>query len=68
MVDHIEQKALQYNVAQADSPSELAELVNAHMTVGWRPVGGVSVAIQSELDRDSLAVHDFFYVQAMVRP
>lgn len=59
MVDHVEPRP-RYNVAQADSPGDLAELVTEHMAQGWRPTGGVSVVAHSEPSM-------LLYVQAMVR-
>lgn len=52
---------MQYNVIRSMDDSDLIRKVNAAITEGWIPQGGVTIA-------SFMTVRDIIYFQAMVKP
>lgn len=55
---------MEYMILHRDNSADLAEEVNRAISNGWKPLGGVSVAMAPLSEADT---YHLVYVQAMIR-
>ena len=54
-------KVLEYNIVECKTVRILVNMINAYITDGWEPIGGVAILQTAEF------VPKEYYIQAVVR-